>query len=564
VAVVEDVLRRARILADLGRYEAADPLLAVVLAAEPDNEEGLSLLSRGLVARRRFDEAATVTEQLLRTQPDSVRGLLAMARIKCLLRRKREGVAFARRAVELYPDNATCLETLADVLRQVTHGSAEALALARRAVEVEPEYARAKALVGEIHLDLHQYAEAEWWILQALRITPDDPWMVIQIGLARAGLGRFDESRDQVALALQLGATPSLIDQVIEYIEASGLPGHLSEIYRMALAARGLPDVSSPGAAGDDPELLATQGKLAWRMYSRDSDHEGLHRAGELAAAVLAADPGNADARYVRARVLSEAGQYEQALPIAEQLLAEGYPDADLALVVACSGAADHAGALAAARRLLARNPDSPMYLRAQAHALRKLSRYGEALESAQRAAALSPSAVGVQEQLGLCAKAVGELTMAERALRAAVAHAPGDGYPAAELALLLAQNGSWSEAETLIAGLTADLPDVHRLFHPCLELGPVILEQAQPATAALLDGGELGPDVAEQSARWLGLLLKIYVLATAGRPTSAARFSGNVARLVGILHEASVPEGSSLAGVIRGFDVLLESWRSA
>ena len=54
---VEDVLARARMLADLDRYDEADPLLAQALAQEPDNEDGLSLFSRGLVARRSFAEA---------------------------------------------------------------------------------------------------------------------------------------------------------------------------------------------------------------------------------------------------------------------------------------------------------------------------------------------------------------------------------------------------------------------------------------------------------------------------------------------------------------------------
>jgi hypothetical protein len=82
---VEDVLRRARMLADLGRYDDADPLLAQALAQEPDNEDGLSLLSRGRVARKRFAEAAEASELLLRAHPDSVRGLLGMARIQWLL-----------------------------------------------------------------------------------------------------------------------------------------------------------------------------------------------------------------------------------------------------------------------------------------------------------------------------------------------------------------------------------------------------------------------------------------------------------------------------------------------
>jgi hypothetical protein len=353
---VEDVLARAQILFDLGRHDKAELLVAQALAREPDNEDGLALLARVLIVGHRFQDAEAVNERLLRAHPDSLAGLTLMARVKCLLDRRPEGVPFARRAVELYPEHVFALTTLADVLRLVTRGSADSLGLLRRAREIDPDSANAHRLTGEIHLELAQYAEAEGWLLRALAITPQDPSAVLQLGLARAGLGRFGESHDQVAAALRLQATPSMIAKVIMHIEERGIPDHLAELYRMALAALGRPDVSRPGEAGSDPELLAAQGKLASLMYSRHSDDASRRRAGELAAAVLAADPGNADARYVRAWVLCGEGRYAEALPIAEQLHAEDYPDAHMALIPAYSGTANcrPAGAAAGFLRPLA------------------------------------------------------------------------------------------------------------------------------------------------------------------------------------------------------------------
>ena len=46
--VAEDVLARARMLADLGRDEEAEPLLAQALAQDPENEDGLALRARVL------------------------------------------------------------------------------------------------------------------------------------------------------------------------------------------------------------------------------------------------------------------------------------------------------------------------------------------------------------------------------------------------------------------------------------------------------------------------------------------------------------------------------------
>ena len=51
---VDGALGRARVLVDLGRYDDADPLLAQVLAAEPDNEAALSLFGYGLIQRYRW------------------------------------------------------------------------------------------------------------------------------------------------------------------------------------------------------------------------------------------------------------------------------------------------------------------------------------------------------------------------------------------------------------------------------------------------------------------------------------------------------------------------------
>jgi tetratricopeptide (TPR) repeat protein len=554
------------VLANLGRNADAEPLLAQALAAEPDNEDGLALLARVLVSQRRFPDAHAADERLLAAHPDSLRGLLSMARVKCLLDRKPEGVPFARRALELYPDDVTALGTLADVLQQASHGSAEALRLLARARQVAPEDPYAYKLAGEIHLELQQYAAAESWLLRSLAIEPRDEWAVLYLGLARAGLGRFDESREQMAAALRLDPDPRVIDEVITHVEARGLPPHLAELYRMMLAARGRRDVSEPGSAGSDPELLAAQGKLAWRLYSRDSGAAGRVRAGELAAAVLAADPGNADARYVSARMLSDQGRDAEALPIARQLAAEGYPDAHLALLVTYTGTRDYEAALGVARERIAVNPYSPMYRRGEAHLLRCLKRNDEALAAARQAAELSPDAPEVQLELGLAAREAGDLELGEHALRAAVAARPDEGYPVAELALLLARAGRWAEAEELLAALTLDVPDPARLFHPCLGIYIAVVDQKVDEFTGPLEADEPTAAGLAESTRWLRLMLKALTLGLTGRLGQAGSLSltqgalRKMPLLVGMLRKVPAPPDSEYAAVVRGFAGLMEA----
>lgn len=553
---VEKLLARARMLANLNRDADAEALIAQALASEPDNEDGLSLLGRVLAGQHRFADAHTAAERLLLAHPDSLRGLLLLARLKYLLKRPYEGVPVARRAAELYPDNVHALGVLADVLEHTTNGSAEALRVLARAREIDPGHPYAYKMAGEIHLDVRQYAEAETWLLRALARDPQDPWTVLDLAVARAGLGRFDESRDEVTQTLRMNPSPRAISDVIERIESLGLPGHLGELYRMALTALGRPDVSEPGSAGNDPDLLAVQGKLAWRLYSREAGEPVLRKAGELAAAVLAADPGNADARYVHARRLAGEGRGDEALPIARALDAEGYPSAHFALLQAYLDTRDFDAALAVTAERLAVNPDDEMYLRAQAHTLHCLERYDEALATAKRMAELSPSGPDVQLQLGKCAREAGDPELAERALRQAMADAPGEGHPVAELAVLLASAGRWPEAEKLIATLTTDLPDAGSVVKPCLLLLMRVFNAASSVLAETFDGdGPFSPEDLDECARWLNLMLTLFALVL-WHP-SAARTTASLPQIVAILRKKDVPPDSAFARALRGLGEL-------
>jgi tetratricopeptide (TPR) repeat protein len=553
---VEDTLRRARLLAELGRYPEADPLLGQVLAAEPDHQDALATLARSRVAQGDFAGAEELTGRLLAAHPDNLRGLIGMARLQAIRGRPREGVRAARRAVALYPDDTSCLITLADLLNETVPGSAEALALAERALELDPANVLAGLSAADIHLSVARYADAEWWALRALAISPTDSRATLLLGLARAGLGRFADSRDEVLAALRLEATDRRVAQVIDHVESRAVPEHLAEIYRMCLAAAGAADLTVPGAAGRDPELVARQGRLAWKMYSIHARPDGLRRAGELAEAVLAADRDNADARYVRARRLCDDGRAAEALPEAHRLAAEGYGRADDALLVAQSGVGDHRGALATVDRMLARDPDSPMLLRVRAQCLRELDRFAESLAAARRAAELSPATPQVQLQLGLSARAAGDQDLAERALRLAGAQQPADGEPIAELALFLAQHDRWAEAAPLIARLSPDAPDLAAMLRPVGQLGTASLLACGPALAEL-DESAPDPALLTEVAGWLNQSVDLFTLVTAGH-TGPVTFLGFLRDIVEVLRPIQAPPENSYCRAVRRLDDLL------
>ncbi|MBO0806570.1 MAG: tetratricopeptide repeat protein [Nocardiopsaceae bacterium] len=554
----EDTLRRAQALADLGRHGDAEPLIAQVLAAEPDNEDALALLGHCLVKQDRFADATDVTDRLLAVNPDNLPGLLRAALMRRSMDRPRDAVPFVRRAVELYPDQPVCLVNLSETLHAATPGSAEALEIAERATAIDPGYAWAFRLAGKIHLATRHYAEAERWTLQALANDPGDWQAVLQLGLARAGLGRFDESREQVRDTLRLRPDPGVIDTVIEHIERCGIPAELAEIYQMALAALGQPDLSSPGSAGSDPELLARQAQLAARLHKPNASPEAKRQAAALADAVLANDPGNADARYVRALALISAEDYARAIPLAQQLAAEGYPDADRPLLIALADSGDYAGALAVAQRGLADDPDSELHLRIGTICLLKLDRPAEALQFAQRCATLVPANFGVQLNVGKAAKAAGDRDLAERALRTAVANDTGRGEASAELALLLAEDDRWPEAEALIAGLPADVSDGSEVALGCSRIARLAYERAEP----LLD--QIGPDgadpaIRDEGARWIGVMAGMWADTVHYRPDMKGKIGEVSQRALGAMRKVPAPPDSDYARVMGELEALMK-----
>jgi tetratricopeptide (TPR) repeat protein len=299
-------------------------------------------------------------------------------------------------------------------------------------------------------------------------------------------------------------------------------------------------------------------------MYTLESGPDGWRRAGELADAVLAADPGNQDARCIRSLELSRSGCFEKALPIAEQLLADGYPKMNLALARARMGLGDHAGALDAARRVLADDPDRVLYLRMESRCLRALQRNDEALRSAQRAARLVPAGHGVQLELGLSAKGAGDAVLAEQALRAAVADAPDEAGPTGELALLLAESDRWAEAEALITALPADVPDPRMVAARCTAIASLAIGRAKPWLAKI-DTGNPDTGVLAESARWLAMAIRMWTAAVTRNPDGAEVIMGQgLPTAVDALHQVAAPPDSGFARVVRDFDALLASWRPA
>jgi hypothetical protein len=177
--------------------------------------------------------------------------------------------------------------------------------------------------------------------------------------------------------------------------------------------------------------------------------------------------------------------------------------------------------------------------------------------------AELSPSAPDVQLQLGLCAREAGDLVLAERALRAAMADTPDQGYPVAQLALLLVSSGRWPEAEALLGTLSRDLPDASKLVRPCYSIAMQIVQDYIAGMPGSHTGDEvLSPDYLTERAHWLDLLTRTLTLAVTGQRTEVViEVLGNLQSTLAFLWQVPATPDSPFARAVRDLDMLLDRY---
>ncbi len=478
---IDELVRHAELLVDLRKPMKAEPILRSILSQDPVNEDGLMLRARIHIDAGRYQDAVDCMQTLLAADPTSVRALMGLARGMHLVSRTADGIPYARRFMELMPESSAGPEVMAMLLSQLTPGSAEALRLLEEARRISPEDVSVLRQTAAAYLENGRFQEAEPYALEALRNDPADSHSILQLGLIRAGLRRFDESRDAVAAALRMDPHPDALDGAIEQIEVHGIPDHLAELYRMLMIARGRPDLSRPGAAGTDPRLLAEQAYLARQMTSATSDRSGRERAGLMAEAVLEHQPENQHARYVMARRHGRRGEWTQSLALGRPLLAEGYDSARLAVLEALEGLGDMAGLWEAAQEALAAEPlFPPMHIWA-AQALRGLGRPEEAVEHARRAVGLNDGATFTWVELAECARALGDTELEAHSLGQAQALAPADQTVIARLARLHIGAGRGEQADRWIALLdrAADPGGVDGVLRPTLEAMQLAVRRA-------------------------------------------------------------------------------------
>ena len=322
-----------------------------------------------------------------------------------------------------------------------------AISAYRRALRIDDSLAEVHNDLGTAYYEKGWHGEAEACFREAIARKPDHGTAHANLGAALRARGQLREARRafQRALSLKIRAW---------------LPRFLR--WRI-------------GAATVAPAAPRAEVREAIEEISRAVSQRGLTEARALALKAEGLFPGEADITYLVAGILGDLGDTRQALIRMRAAIGQK-PDRTefhIALAKLCVRAGDQAGALRAAEKALALEPDSAEAYAALSTAQRA-SRPDLAEQAARRAIELSPQAADGHDNLGLALWVMGRLDEAEKHARQAVRlSAAGSGYRM-NLALILKDAGQLGEARKLYRASSAE---AQNSLDRCLNLGTLAME---------------------------------------------------------------------------------------
>ena len=167
----EGYLRRAELLAELGRYDEAAEELHQPIARDPANGEALVLLAAVELAAGRAEAGLAAAQRAVAADPGALPPLVEQGVALCDLRRFKEAAVVADEILAAGPDDPYAQLHGAAILGEARNGQ-QALDAAWHAVALAPDNARAHlvlaGIAGRLELtDLAERARGE-----ALRLDP--------------------------------------------------------------------------------------------------------------------------------------------------------------------------------------------------------------------------------------------------------------------------------------------------------------------------------------------------------------------------------------------------------
>jgi tetratricopeptide (TPR) repeat protein len=412
----EAALQTARIGGRRGEWETQAFFADILLRASPNHPEGLRLAIDGRIRSHRLEELAALIASLYRVEPQRAHGFLRslsrpeqtetlaaiLARLKPMdpddeiLRQFAEDQAKAwldlalRQEVARKDDSAAMLfraardanprlsaaaagvqrlnqDSVAAMREAIkTRDEAAALRHAQRAVEIDPAMAEAWFAMGRLTLASDPRGAASY-LSRAAELTPDDPWVQLNLGRALERAERYIEAIDAYGAVVGLIAEPtnerraeaakSIINCRQRLIRAGRdayRDGRFEDAWTLYTAAARVP--GSP----TELEVMFTQLKRAMFLDLRDKFKNDDPTFIAVAEKYLSRDPDQAEALLYLGRKLMPARRHERAREAWTRLASLDPGEAHYQLQIArcCSWLKLRDEGAAAAREALRLKPD--------------------------------------------------------------------------------------------------------------------------------------------------------------------------------------------------------------
>jgi len=196
----EGYVRRAALLADLGRYDEAGQELGFAISLAPDNAVALSMLAAVHLAAERPEEALAAAEEAIAAAPGSLQPLIQQGMALCDLRRFKEAALVAELILGIGPDDPYAQLHGAAILGESRNGQ-KALNAAWRAVELAPEDPQAHLVLGVVAARMELFDLAERAYREALRLDPELAEARHNVGVVNLEQRRFATALEHLAEA---------------------------------------------------------------------------------------------------------------------------------------------------------------------------------------------------------------------------------------------------------------------------------------------------------------------------------------------------------------------------
>lgn len=204
ISVLEEMLSRdpqfegghlqlGRIFLLSGNIARAREEFEAELALYPESPAALNDLGKVHETTGQVDEAFVYYRKAIESRADFGEGYYNLANIYSRRGNTEQALVHLRRAIEYDPEMVEAYYNLA-VLAKKLGRRRESFALLRKSVEVKPSFAKGHYGIGNYYREAGKFEEAIHEYEIARRFSPEDPDVLLNFGIALAGLNRYAEA----------------------------------------------------------------------------------------------------------------------------------------------------------------------------------------------------------------------------------------------------------------------------------------------------------------------------------------------------------------------------------